>query len=84
MDSLKANMLIGNNIIGPEQISINIAEKTALLVSYKVCILISARQRSQPLIRKVLNAEAMTLSPRTKTFVPVLPTSLSDNRDFFS
>lgn len=76
-------MLIGNNIIGPEQISINIAERMALVASCGVCIPISARQRLQPLIRKVLNAEAMTLPPHTETFVPVLPTSLPDDRDFF-
>lgn len=83
MDGLRANMLIGNDIIGPEQISINVAERTALIVSCGVCIPISARQRLQPLRKKVLNAEAMTLPPRTETFVPVLPTGLPDDRDFF-
>lgn len=83
VDGLRANMLIGNNIIGLEQISINNAERTALVASCGVCIPISARQRLQPLIRKVLNTETMTLLPRTKTFVSVLSTGLLDNRDFF-
>lgn len=82
VDGLRANMLIGNDIIGPELISINIAERIALVGSCGVCIPISARQRSQLLIRKVLSVEAMTLPPRTETFVPVLPTGLPDNRDF--
>lgn len=83
VDGLKANMLIGNNIIGPERISIDIAEKIALVASCRVCIPINARQRLQPLMKKVLNAEIMILSPRTKTFVPVLPSGLPDNRNFF-
>ena len=83
VDDFRANMLIGNDIIGLEQISINIAERTALVASCGVCISINARQRLQPLIRKVLNAEAMTLPFRTKTFVPVLPAGLLDDRDFF-
>lgn len=83
VDGLRANMLIWNNIIGREQISINIAERTALVASYGVCIPISARQRSQPLIKKILNAEAMTLLSRTETFVSVLSIGFPDNQDFF-
>lgn len=82
MDGLRANMLIGNDIIGPERISIDIAERTALVASCGVCIPISARQRSKPLMKKVLNAEAMILPPRTETFVPVLSPNLPDDRDF--
>lgn len=83
VNGLRANMLIWNNIVGREQISINIAERTALVASYGVCIPISARQRSQPLIKKVLNANAMTLLPRTETFVSVLSIGFPDNQDFF-
>lgn len=79
VDSLRANILIENDIIGSEQISIDIAERTALVASCRVCIPISAGQRSKPLMKKVLNAEAMTLPPCTKTFVPVLFPDLSDD-----
>ena len=76
-------MLIGNDIIDFEQISINTVEKTALVASCRACIPMSARQRSQLLIKKVLNIETMTIPPRTQTFVPVVPLGLSDDRDVF-
>lgn len=83
VDRFRAIMLIQNNIIGSKWISIDIAKKTALVASYKVCIPISARQRLQLLIKKVLNVETITILPHIKTFVPVLLPSLLDNQDFF-
>lgn len=44
VDGLRAKMFIGNKIIGSEQISINIAKKTVLVTSCRVCISINARQ----------------------------------------
>lgn len=47
VDELKANMLIGNDIIGPEEISIDIAGQTAFIFSCGVRISIDAKQRGQ-------------------------------------
>lgn len=79
VEVLRANMLIRNDIIGLERISIDIAEKIALMASCRVCIFISTWQRLQSLMKKILNAETMTLPPRTKTFVPVLSPNLLDD-----
>lgn len=84
MDGFRVNMLIVNDIISPEQISIDIAKRTAFVASCGVSIPISARPRLQPLMKKVLNTETMTVLPRTKTFIPVLPPGLPDDQDFFS
>lgn len=44
-NGFRANMLIENNIIGFEQIFIDITKKTTLVASYRICILISIKQR---------------------------------------
>lgn len=41
--SLKANILIGNNIIGPKDILINISTKLAYISSYKITFCIDAK-----------------------------------------
>lgn len=43
MDGFKANVLIGNNIIGPESIFINISHKFTYISSYKIKIFIQAK-----------------------------------------
>lgn len=71
MDGFRANMFIQNNIIGFEQISINITKKIALMASCKVFISISIRQRLQLIIKKLLNMVIIILPLSTKTFVLV-------------
>lgn len=83
MDGLRANMLIPNDIIDLKRIFIDIAKRTVLVTSCGVCIPISARQRLQLLIKKVLNVETITILPRTKTFTLMLPPGLPDDQDFF-
>lgn len=45
IEELKANMHVGNNIIGPEEISININNNFALIASFIVIIFIHVRRR---------------------------------------
>lgn len=82
VDGLKANMLIGNDIIGPEEIAIDIAGQTAFISSCGVWISIDAKQRGQVVCRKVLSASPIVLPLQSEMAVPVNYTSLSDDRDF--
>lgn len=52
-------------------------------MSDKLQYLHTYQQKTETLIKIVLNAEAMTLSPRSKIFVLVVLTSFLNNRDFF-
>lgn len=82
VDGLKANMLIGNDIIGPEEISIDIAGQTAFISSCGVRISIDAKQRGQVVRRKVLSASPVVLPPQSEMALPVNYSSLPDNQDF--
>lgn len=63
VDGLKANMLVENNILGPKQFSINIAGRSAFIASCKVYLNIDAKQRGQPVQRKVLSQTHTTIPP---------------------
>lgn len=47
VDNLRANILIGNDIIGTKGITIDIAKKKTYVPSCKAPLLISARQQGQ-------------------------------------
>ena len=53
VNDLRAKMLIGNDIITPEGIVIDVAEKTARVRSCNATVAIKARQRGQYIRRKV-------------------------------
>lgn len=83
VDGLRANMLVGNNIIVPEGIMIDLANSTAFITSRNVWIAIIARQRGQSLIKKLMVDTTIFLPSNSKSLVLVIYGALLCNRDFF-
>lgn len=81
---LRANLLIGNDIMSPENFVIDIEKKSTLIRSCGVTIPISARQRGQFLTRRLLTSEISVVPPRSEAMIPLVPVSVPDNRNFFS
>ena len=77
-------MLIGNNFIGPEGISIDISREKAFIGGCETMILVTARQRDQWVRRKVHACLAARILPYSKKFIPIsiLIPALSDDRNY--
>ncbi len=84
LNALKANILVGNDIIAPEDIMIDLANSTAFIISCKVRIAIKAGQRGQPLRKKVMADTTTSLIPNSESLVPVAHDTLPGDRDFSS
>ena len=82
VEGLRANILIGNNILTPESFVINIGLGHALIESCRVKITIKARQRGQFLKKRLFAEKDGVITPRSETIVPFLPVPLPDDRDF--
>ena len=82
VDGLRANILVGNDILSPEGFAININKNRALIGSCGVTIPINAKQRRQFLRRKLLASDDNVVPPRSEMMIPFAPVSLSDDRDF--
>lgn len=82
VDGLRANILIGNDLLGPESVSINIAAKTAHIGSCGITVLLDARQQGPFIRRKVLAQQQVTLPPRSEKMVAFTSPKLPDDRDF--
>ena len=82
VDDLRAKMLIGNDIVGAEQIIIDVAGNKASIGSCKMEVPIEARQRGQFIRRNVHAKLATIVPPRSKLIVSVSSKSLPDDRDF--
>lgn len=82
VDGLRANLLIENDIMSPENFVIDIDKRSTLIGSCKVTIPISVRQRGQFLMRKLLTSEVSVVSPWSEVMIPLVPVSVLDNRDF--
>ena len=63
VEGLRANLLIGNDIILPENFVIDIEKKTTLIGSCRVIVPISTRQRGQFLTRKLLTSKSTVVPP---------------------
>lgn len=83
IDGLKANMLVGNDIITPEGIMIDLANSTTFITSCNVRIAITARQRGQPLRKKLVADTTISLPPNSESLVRVMHSALPCNRDLF-
>ena len=68
--------------MSPESFVIDIEKKTILIESCRVTIPISVRQRGQFLIRKLLTNKVSVVSPWSEAMIPLVPVSVSDDRDF--
>ena len=82
VDSLKANMLIGNNVFCTKDFTINLANASAHMLSCGVTIVISARSHSQFLKRNVLANTTTFIPPKSETLIDVRQIPLPDSRDF--
>lgn len=54
INGLRANILIGNNLLGPEGVFINIAAKTAYIKSCGITVLLNVCQEGLFIWRKIL------------------------------
>ena len=83
VDSLKANMLVENDIIAPKSIMIHLANSTAFITSCNVRIAITAGQQGQPLRIKLMADITILLPMNSESLVPVAHSNLPADRDFF-
>ena len=83
VDELRAHMLVGNDIIGPERIVVDIANKSATISSCGVKIDIEPKQRGQMIKRKVHAQQAITIVPYSEVLVPIKALDgIPTDRDF--
>ena len=75
-------MLIGNNILAPENFVLNMRLGYAIVGSCRIKITIKTRQRGQFLRRKLLAENDGIVPPRFEAMIPILPVPLLDDRDF--
>lgn len=82
VEGLRANILIGNNILALKSFVLNIGLGHVLIESCRVKITIKARQKSQFLKKRLLAEKDKVIPPRFETMVPLLLVFLPDDRDF--
>ena len=82
VDNLRAKMLIGNDIIGPEGIVIDIANKQARIGSCNATASITAKPRGEFVRRKVYVKESTFVAPGMEMMLPTKPINLPIDRDF--
>ena len=83
VEGLRANFLVGNNIMSPKAIVINLGKKTAIIGTCGVSIDVNASQRGQFLARKLLTNQDSVIPPCSKAMISLEKLPLPDNRDFF-
>ena len=82
VEDLKANLLIGNDIMSPEGFVIDVKGKSALIRSCGVTVFIDTRQRGQFLTRKLLASQEIVLPPQSEAMVLLVPIPLPHDRNF--
>ena len=82
VEGLKANMLIGNDILCTEGFTINLASASAHILSCGVTIVIDARNHSQFLRRNVLADATTFIPPKSKALINFQQIPLPDLRNF--
>lgn len=83
IDNLKVNILIGNDIISAEGITINIAKERAYIPGYKTIVPITARQHGQFVRRVLYLTTRITIPPQLQAFVAMNLLLLPSDRDFY-
>lgn len=79
---LRVNLLIDNNIISPEGFIIDVKEKSTLIGSCSVTILIDTKQKGQFLTRRLLVSQEIMVSAQLEAMVLLVPLPLSNHHDF--
>ena len=82
VEGLRANLLVGNDIMSPEAMVINLGKKTAIIGTCGVSIDVNARQRGKFLARKLLTNLDNVIPPRSEAMISLEKLPLPDNRDF--
>ena len=82
VDGLKANMLVGNDVLCTEGFAINLSTSSALIHSCGVKIDINARQHSKFLRRRALASAPTIVPPQSEALVAFQHIELPDSRDF--
>ena len=82
VDGLKANMLIGNDIIGPEGILIDISKGSVYISSCGIKLMVDAKQRGPFIRREILAESNIVLPPHSERLIPFISPNLPDDRDF--
>ena len=83
VDDLRAKMLIGNDILGPEAITIDVAKKSASIGSCGDCTVeVSCRPRGEYLRKKVFLKESVTVPPHSQIMLATAQIKLPEDRDF--
>lgn len=82
IDGLKANILIGNNILTSESFVLNVGLGHALVGSCRVTITVRVKQRGQFLRKRLLAERDKVVALCSETIIPLLPMPLPDDRDF--
>lgn len=83
VNGLKANMLVGKDIIMPKSIMIDLANSITFITSCNIRIAITARERSQPLRKKLMVDTTVSLPPNSESLIPVMHGTLPFDHDFF-
>ena len=83
VDNLKAHMLIGNDIVGPEKIVLDVNQSKAFIGSCDATADITCRQRGQQYTRAIHARKTLTIPPRSECLIPVAKLSdVPTERDF--
>ena len=82
VEGLRANILVGNDILAPESFVLNVGLGHALVGSCGVKIAVRARQRGPFLKKRLLAERDEVVPPRSEAVIPILPLPLPDDRDF--
>lgn len=82
VDGLKANMLVGNNVLYIEGFTINLAISSTLIRSCVVKININARQYSKFLRYRTLASTPIIIPPHLEALVTFQHIELPDSHDF--
>lgn len=82
VEGLKANMLIGNNILCTESLTINLASAFAYILSFEVTIVINARNYLQFLRRNVLADVIRFIPLKSKALINFQQIPSLDSHDF--
>lgn len=82
VNGLKANMLIRNDILGPEKIDILVSSSTAHIKSCNVTIPIIIQSRSVQQNRPVHSTKTLVISPHSEMLIPVHSIRSLPDRDY--
>ena len=82
VDGLKANMLVGNDVLCTEGFAVNLYNSSALIHSCGVRIDINARQHSEFLRHRALAIVLTIIPPHSEALVAFQRIKLPDSRDF--